>query len=220
MPEINQPPNQSPTPNQSPKKSNWFESHPSSYYWLAILIAAVICWVMLYRQINNWILSLSEPGIQVRLMKPSAQLSLSPQTKSVNTGDSLVVDIILDTANKPIDGVDIYALHYDPTILKVNDDLPGQKGIQILPGKLMGANGPNLADEKSGRIIFGQVASGGTHFSGRGVLATIHFTALAPGTAYLKFDFKPGGTKESNVAWHGKEQLARVVDGIYTVQAK
>jgi hypothetical protein len=154
------------------------------------------------------------------LSKPNTQLILEPQTQTVKVGEVIEANIILDTGNEKIDGVDIYALHYDPSLLRVVDDVPTQSGVQIQPGEVLTLKAANIVDPKAGSIKFSQLASGGSSFQGRGVLATVHFMTLAPGTAYLKFDFVPGKTVDSNAAYNGKDRLAKVVDAIYTIQPK
>jgi hypothetical protein len=196
-------------------------SHRSLVYWGIFLIFIAIIAAVLYAKIGDWALSLSDTGLNVKLSQPSTTiLALDPQTATVTVGDTLKADVILDTGNENIDGVDIYALHFDPSLLKVLDDEPKQSGIQIKPGDILTLNAANIVDQTSGTIKFGQVAVGGTSYHGKGVLATIHFKAMASGTAYLRFDFRPGNTIDSNAAYKGKDRLAKVVDAIYTIQAK
>jgi hypothetical protein len=187
-------------------------------HWAIFLLIAVVAWFFLSNKIQDWI-KLNETGVSVTLAKPQqAQLTLSPQTRTVKSGDTFSVDIILDTANRPIDGVDIYSLHYDPTLLQVLDDVSNKTGVQILPGKIMEVNAANIVSSTTGTIKFSQIATGGTNFVGSGVLATMHFKALATGTAYLNFDFVKSSTVDTNAAYKGKDQLGRVVDGIYVIQ--
>lgn len=185
-------------------------------HWGVFLIVAVGVWGLLFNQINNWVVGLGDPGIQLRF-PAGAVLALDPQTQTLKTGQTFAINIMLNTGDKPIDGVDIYSLHYDPSLLQVVDDNPGQKGTQITPGKILPLNAANMVDDKLGLIKFGQVAKGGTSYTGTGVLATIHFRAVNSGTAFLKFDFSQGSTIDSNAAYRGQDKLARVVDGIYTI---
>ena len=84
----------------------------------------------------------------------------------------------------------------------------------------MSSTAINIVEEGSGTIKFGKLSAGGATFIGTGVLATIHFKAISSGSSYLKFDFKRGVTTDTNAAHKGKDQLARVVDAIYTVTIK
>src|SRR4051812_48965178 len=112
------------------KRSSWYKKwHDSDHHflvhWGIFLVIIVALWAALYTRIGDWALSLTDPGISVKLSKqPSTQLALEPQTKTVMVGDVIEANIILDTGNEKIDGVDIYALHYDPSLLRVMDDVP------------------------------------------------------------------------------------------------
>ncbi|HEX5430314.1 MAG TPA: cohesin domain-containing protein [Patescibacteria group bacterium] len=186
-------------------------------YWGIFIVIAVVVWALLNNQIVAFITGTNGLPTTVRVTSSSAVLALDPQTTTVKVGDKFAANIVLDTASTDVDGVDVYSLHYDPTILRVDDDVPSKPGVQIMPGEIMDINAANIVDDKSGTIKFSQVSAGGTSFHGRGTLATIHFTALAAGPAFLTFDFSQGGTTDSNAAYRGRDQLSRVVDAIYTV---
>jgi len=202
---------------------SWYErwhdkDHHVLTHWLIFFVIVVVAWALLYKQIANWVQSLNQPGVVVHLApRPATQLTLDPQTETLKVGDTFPVNIMLDTAGNHIDGVDIFALHYDPTLLTVIDDSAKAKGVQITPGPILPVNAYNLVDSKSGSIKFSQLVNPGGNFMGQGVLATIHFKALSAGTAYLKFDYSQGSTTDSNAAYHGKDELSKVVDGIYTI---
>lgn len=171
--------------------------------WLFLVAVVLIGGVSLWTEIND---------------REGATLSLDPQTKTITLGETFKVDMILDTADGPIDGVDIYALNYDPAILEVVDDIPNQQGTQILPGTIIPTNAANIVEESIGMIKFSQINFGGTTFIGKGILATIHFKAIRTGAPYLKFDFSKGSTVDTNAAYAGKDQLARVIDANYIVK--
>lgn len=153
---------------------------------------------------------------------PGATLSFEPESQEFVVGDTFSVDIILDTAGNDVDGVDIYSLYYDPTLLEVVDNLPRQSGTQIKAGSLISQNGGssgNSVNKTEGTILFSQPASGGQYFNGKGVLATIQFKALKPGDANLKFDFIPGSTVETNVVGHGIDLLSHVGEANFSIIA-
>lgn len=207
------------------ESNNWYRSwHEKDshaiVHWLLLILVAVFAWSSINGQIYLWLNQIDQQEVMVNVPNTKATLSLTPQTNSVKLGDTFSVDIILDTKAGAIDGVDIYGLHYDPTILKVIDDLPNQRGVQILPGKIIPNSAVNIVEESTGTIKLGQLSAGGENFTGRGVLATIHFKAVGLGSSYLKFDFNRGSTIDTNVAHRGKDKLSSVVDAIYTVVAK
>lgn len=199
----------------------WHESdHRELTHWLIFLVIVVVAGLLLWKQIFNFIISLNQPGIQVSLTSPATQLSLDPQSKTVIVGDTFPVNIDLDTGGNKVDGVDVYALHFDPSLLQVVDDNPSKAGVQVQPGQILDVNAANIVDNKAGTIKLSQITPGGTSFQGTGVVATIHFKAVSSGTAYLKFDFTPGSTTDSNAAYKGKDQLSKVVDGIFIIDSK
>ena len=83
----------------------------------------------------------------------------------------------------------------------------------------MEVNALNDVNQSTGTIKFGQASEAGTNYNGKGVLAVIHFKAIAPGSTNLKFDFIPGNTMDTNVAHGGMDQLINVVDAFYNVTA-
>lgn len=145
-------------------------------------------------------------------------LSIEPQSGTVKTGEVFKVDIILDTTKSPIDGVDIYVLHFDPTILQVVDDLTEQAGIQIQPGTILPVAAGNIADQTAGIIKFSMVSNPGTNFTGKGILASIHFKAIKVGVSDLKFDFTAGSTVDTNAAFSGQDQLRQVLNASYSIE--
>jgi len=148
----------------------------------------------------------------------AATLTLSPASQSVAVGSNFTVNIILDTGGQSVYGVDINALHYDPTQLSVVDADSGTAGTQITAGALMPSTVYNSVNTATGVIQFSQVSStGGTNFSGVGTLASITFTVLKAGTASVTFDYTPGSTTDCNVAALYADILSGVTNGSYTL---
>lgn len=145
----------------------------------------------------------------------AATIVLSPSSKTVTAGQTFTVDILVDTQGADVDGVDVYSLNYNPSILEVVDASTAISGVQISSGSLLAVTLTNLVS--GGTIKFSQVSSGGTSYNGSGKLATITFKALASGTSAATFDFTPGSTSDSNVAGSGQDKLTSVQNGSYTV---
>ncbi|KND48701.1 MAG: penicillin-resistant dd-carboxypeptidase-like protein [Parcubacteria bacterium C7867-003] len=145
----------------------------------------------------------------------AATLILTPSSGSVSSGQTISVDIMLDTKGEDIDGVDVYSLNYNPAILEVVDSSSSASGVQITPGSLFPITLTNKVT--SGVIQFSQVTSGGTSYKGSGKLATITFKGIANGTASVTFNFTPGSTSDTNVAGGGSDKLTSVGSGSYTV---
>ena len=148
----------------------------------------------------------------------AATLTVSPATANLNTNETVEVQIMLDTQGQGIDGVDVFSLNYNPALLQVVDANASQSGTQINAGSLMPITVVNTVLTTSGRIQFSQTSSGGTTFTGNGVLARVSFRAIAGGTSAINFDFTPGSTADSNVAVNGADLLTAVTNGSITVQ--
>ncbi len=84
----------------------------------------------------------------------------------------------IDSAFTGIDGVDVYSLHYNSSILEVVDSSSGTSGIQITPGNLLPITLTNIVS--NGAIQFSQVSSGGTSFTGSGKLILLLEVRLIP----------------------------------------
>lgn len=139
-------------------------------------------------------------------------MSLSPDAGDYGVGDTIVVDVLLNTQNAPIDGVDMRYLTYDPSLLEVQDQNPSVAGVQIAPGSLMPVTMANMVNTTAGKIEFSQIVSGGSTFANNmdQVLATATFRVVASGTAAIEIDFTPGSTTDANVASKGKDILVSV----------
>jgi hypothetical protein len=147
----------------------------------------------------------------------AATLAVSPSSQTLNVGDTLTVQILLDTQGQPIDGLDVNALNYNPYFLQIEDADASTDGTQIQPGNLMANTLANSVDTVNGKILFSQVTTPGSTYTGSGVLATVTFKALVAGTAKLTFDFVPGSTTNSDVASAGNNILTAVTNGQYTI---
>jgi hypothetical protein len=92
------------------------------------------------------------------------------------------------------DVVDLYGaelvLAFDPTIVAVVDDNPGLTGVQIAPGSCPEANfaAQNRADNGAGTIHYAVTSlAPAPPCSGMGVVASITFQGLAPGSSPISF---------------------------------
>jgi hypothetical protein len=127
-------------------------------------------------------------------------LKLVPSQTEIKPGDSINVDIILDTQGVNVDGVDIFALHFDPQVFSA----------EMIAGSIMEITAYNKTDNTAGTIKFSQIPTLGTSYNGSGVLATVVLTAKTAGSSSLNFDFVPGSTVDANVASQGQDVLASV----------
>ena len=147
----------------------------------------------------------------------SATLALSPASGSHGTNNIFSVNVMLDTHGSSVQGVDIISLHYDPSLLEVQDEDVSAIGVQVAPGVLMQNTVFNMADSAAGTITFSQITASGGSFTGSGVLAVIRFKALSSGSAAVTFDFTQGNTADTNVASNGFDILASVTNASYAL---
>lgn len=140
----------------------------------------------------------------------AANMSLVSTSSSYQVGDTFNASINLNTESSSTDGVDVHFLHYDPSILEVQDSDTSTTGVQILAGTLLANTLTNSVDSTNGLIDFSQVSSGGASFNGTGTLATIAFKVLTAGTTTLTFDFTLASTTDCNIASQGTDILSSV----------
>ncbi len=200
--------------------ANWHQHpHHKKIHWVSFFLVAVFVLTITLGSVEKLRTTLYNI-VLIEFSPRSAVLTLDPKLNQLKMGETFTANVILDTAGKPIDGVDLYSLHYDPTILSVEDSDLNQPGIQIKSGELMSITAVNSVDSKTGTIKFSQAAQFGAYYNGRGLLASINFKAVGKGNTYLNFDFSLGKTTDTNVAHMGRDQLINVVDALYTVVAK
>src|SRR3989344_4570327 len=156
------------------------------------------------------------PSAQVAQVPPSAVLSLSPSSTSVNVNNTFTVNILLNTGGQSAYGVDVNKLRFNPAVFQVVDADAGTSGVQISPGSLMALTIINNIDNTAGTIQFSQIATPGSTYSGSGTVATVTFRAISAGSSSATFDFSLGSGTDSNVAGLGGDLLASVGSGSYT----
>ena len=141
----------------------------------------------------------------------AATLSVSPTSGSVTVGNSLTVNVVLDTQSQAAYGVDVYSLHFNPAYLQVST---------ITPGTLLPVTAYNTFNNSTGVVEFSQVSStGGSNFTGSGNLFTITFQATAAGTSAVTIDYTAGSTNQSDVAGLYTNLLTAVTNGSFIVSS-
>jgi murein DD-endopeptidase MepM/ murein hydrolase activator NlpD len=129
------------------------------------------------------------------LQQGNGTIMLSPETGVFNVGDTFDMQVLLDTADQVVDGVDVI-IHYDPGVLEVQDAVPGTNGIQINPGSIYPSVHNNEVNPALGEISF---SVEGTLFQGNGTLATINFKVMTSiSNTAVDIYHQDGWTGESN----------------------
>jgi hypothetical protein len=128
---------------------------------------------------------------------PQVSLSLTPTSSMASIGQTVTLDVMLDTKGLAVDGLDIFSLNYDPALVEVVDADSTKAGVQITGSPVMQVVS-NKAEK--GKITYSMVVPGGQTYTGQSKVASIQFKALKAGSANLSFDFTPGATSDTNVA--------------------
>lgn len=174
-----------------------------------LVISVLIAWLFGPDKNPQGTNQVVNPGMQAG---ESVSLILEPDNLTVSKEEEFSVDVMLNTAGQSIDGVDLFYLRFDPSVVQVVDADNQTAGVQAVSESLFGNTIANMADNTNGTIIFSQVTTGGQKYSGEGKLATVVFKAIATGSTEVAMDFEAGSTKDTNVSADGKEILT-VVQG-------
>ncbi len=142
-----------------------------------------------------------------------AILSLSSQKKENKIGQIFSVEILLDTKDFEIDGVDVF-LKYDPKMLEIS----GKEGSRIRVGNVFKNFMGSEINKETGLIKFSALSEPKEKFQGQGKIATINFKSLKEGMTRISFIFERGLTTDSNVSRKGEDVLLDVINGEYTIK--
>ncbi|MBP6085076.1 Ig-like domain-containing protein [Candidatus Gracilibacteria bacterium] len=155
-----------------------------------------------------------------------ALLVLSPDTATVNVGDDLRVQVLLDTKGVEVSQVD-FKLKYDPTALRVEDADTSKAGLQIEDGDLFEVllSNSNQVDTTLGVISYSKIALSESKYYTTGSqpakLATVEFKALKAGATKVEFQTATTGLTPTKVYRASDEEqvLSNVTNATFTVQA-
>lgn len=130
-----------------------------------------------------------------------AILSLSPNTGSYNKNQNFDINILLNTGDKPVVGIDV-SLTFDPAILQIQ---------AVNPGSLF-QNQIVFKNETSNNRILLSLGSF-TPFTGSGTYGTIKFLATGIGNTQVGFD-----TTSTKIAQQGGgDILGETIGGSYVI---
>lgn len=142
-------------------------------------------------------------------------LSLIPPEGTFNVGQSIKVDVELNTNADEVMGAEAVII-YDPKVLSVSDQ-------NITAGTLFPSY-PIKKLQREGMVrIIGVIADlKQEQFNGKGVLGTINFKTVGKGNTAVTIDFVLGATNKSNVVKLGDKEsgvnyLKSVVNANYTI---
>ncbi len=186
----------------------------SNWYILVLLLVGVSVTYLIIKQVEKYKGDM-DLGVDWNLSGASSttSLKLNPATVTTATNQNFTVDVMLDTGGESIDGLDIFSLKFNPSLVQVVDSNSSQSGVQIATTSLLPVTITNSVNNTTGTIQLSQATSGGTTFQGTGKIATITFRATASGTSSVNFDFTPGSTTDTNVSAGGVDKLS-IVQGL------
>lgn len=143
-------------------------------------------------------------------IEPKASLMLISSQNEYNLGDSILVEIYLDSQGNLVDGVDVI-LKYQPQYLSLKFQ---EAEFLDKSGSVFKSFPAPMVDQKKGQIVFSALTGPGQSFQGQGKVASLWFETQKPGQTEIKFLFKPGSTTDSNVSSYTqpKDILEKVTD--------
>lgn len=106
-----------------------------------------------------------------------AHLRLNPASKTLTSGETLSLAVVLNTQGEELGGVDVY-LEFDANRLSLSG---------LTDGGLFPAFTSNEVVPGRWRLTGNVAGPGDTGFSGENTLATVEFTAIGPGQAEISF---------------------------------
>ncbi len=119
------------------------------------------------------------------------KISLVAAKTSLKLNEAVPVAVMIDTAGRTIDGVDLI-VKYDPKILEITT-------ADLRQGNILDEYPLMSVDSSKGLISISGISKSGNGFSGSGQFAVISLQAKAKGKTDLVVDFNPGSTADSNL---------------------
>lgn len=181
---------------------------PVASGFLVLVLSMMVAFLTVSQRNNQNGLATTQ-NLSTKAAEQTVSLSLSPSSGnySFSPTSTTPIGIVLDSAGKSVDGVDVI-IGFDPKKVQV-------VGSKVATTNLFTEFPQNTVDNVRGQIRFSALT-----FNSRpvtGIIGTFALRPVSAGTASLTFDFTLGSTKDSNVAEHGtaKDVLGKVENGKY-----
>lgn len=141
----------------------------------------------------------------------TATLSFSPPSGKYTVGQTLAVQILLNTDGRRTSGADVM-FTFDKERLELLKIKEGSAFDQYLASSIDNTLGKGS--------LSGLVRPDNSLFTGKGMFAMLFFRAIKEGNARVQFVFTRGERNDSNVADFDKQDdiLTRVVNGSYIIR--
>lgn len=180
---------------------------------LIIIILLELLWVISFIVLSKNTNSIIP--VKLKAKEEIASFSFALDSKAIIRGTPFKTEIILNTKDRQVNGVDALIL-YDPQMLTVVDSIETVPAIQVANGDLFPSLLVNHVDQETGRITLtaSRLNKQTSPVTGLGTLAIITFTAQQVGNTTLSFLFDDAQTNTSNVieAETSKNILTHVQD--------
>lgn len=158
---------------------------------------------------------------EASLKSRPASFTLATSQQEFKLNDLIEVNILLNTGKRTTTGIDV-ALKYDPEILELQPKNPKTKipknGV-INPHDFINTEFSSFdifpyfkLNNLIGSIFFSALAKPLREVLDQGVVGALTFKALKQGETSINLIFEKGAGNDSNIAYRGKDVLAKVYD--------
>lgn len=158
---------------------------------LAVIVVGELIWagmtLVSKSRVQNPVLDAITQNTQPAVQQP-AKIALQANKQSLKTGETVTVNILVDTGGRNTDGIDVI-LNFDPKTLSADKVTTGT----IYP------NYPVNSVDPAGKVSLSGITSVDKSFSGTGVLGTVTFKAVSLGKTTVALNFSLGNTTDTNI---------------------
>ena len=164
---------------------------------------------------------------EVSLKSRPASFALVASQQEFKLNDLIEVNILLNTGKRTTTGIDV-ALKYDPEFLELqpkNPKIKIPKNGFINPHDFINTEFSSFdifpyfkLNNLTGSIFFSALAKPLREVWDQGVVGALTFKALKQGDASINLVFEKGAGNDSNIAYRGKDVLAKVYDLNFKIQ--
>ncbi len=163
---------------------------------IIFIILGIVVLVEVVIAVRNLTSPVSTPLFQTntnvsQAVSGEAKISLVVSKNNFKTGDIIPVSVVIDTAGRLINGVDLI-IQFDPKIVDATDK-------DIIKGNLFDDYPMATVDSVKGLILISGISNAQKGIKVSGQFVAINFKAKALGKTSLTIDFEKGTTTHSNL---------------------
>ncbi len=163
---------------------------------IIFIILGIVVLVEVVIAVRNLTSPVSTPLFQTntnvsQAVSGEAKISLVVSKNNFKTGDIIPVSVVIDTAGRLINGVDLI-IQFDPKIVDATDK-------DIIKGNLFDDYPMATVDSVKGLILISGISNAQKGIKVSGQFIVVNLKAKAPGKTSLTIDFEKGTTTHSNL---------------------